>query len=85
MSEDGLADPIPGVYYGGSKDKVEYEQYPLTVLGQLLSLCMTSGIVSYPHASVTLQYFETAVRYVEFWRSKPGTVQPILEAMLDLR
>jgi len=85
LSEDGLAEPIPGVYYGGSKDKVDYEQYPLTPLGQLLTLCMTSGIVSYPHPSVTLQYFETAVRYVEFLQTRAGSMQPIFEAMLDQR
>ena len=85
MSDDGLAEPIAGVYYGGSKDKMDCEPYPLTPLGQLLWMCMQSGIASYPHPSVTLQYFETAVRYVDFWKSKPASVQPILEAMLDHR
>lgn len=86
MSEDGLAEPIPGVCYGtSSKEKIDCQQYPLTILGQLLTLCMTSGIVAYPHPGVSLQYFETAVRYVEFWKSKPGSVQPIYEAMLDQR
>ena len=85
VSEDGFAEPIPGVYYGGSKDKIDFQQFPLTPLGQLLTLCMTSGIASYPHPSVTLQYFETAVRYVEFWQSKPLAVQPMYDAMLDQR
>jgi exportin-T len=84
MGED-LSQPLPGVYYGGGGDKVDYDQFPLTPLGQLLNLCMTSGIVNYPHPSVTLQYFETAVRYVEFWRSKNGSIQPMFEAMLDQR
>lgn len=66
-------------------DKINYTQYPLTPLGQLLTLCMTSGIVNYPHPSVPLQYFEIAVRYAEFWRCKTGSVQPMLEAMLDQR
>ncbi len=85
MGEDSLAEPIPGVYYGTSENKVDYQQYPLTPLGHLLTLCTTSGIASYPHPSVTLQYFETAVRYIEFWRSKPATIRPMLEAMLDQR
>jgi exportin-T len=87
-STDGMEDlsqPLPGVYYGGEGAKIDYELFPLTPLGQLLSLCMSSGIVNYPHPSVTLQYFETAVRYVEFWKSKTGTIQPIFEAMLDQR
>jgi exportin-T len=79
------AQPLPGVYYGGKEEKIDYEQYPLTPLGQLLTLCMTSGIVAFPHPSVTLQYFETAVRYVDFWRSKAGSVKPMFEAMLDQR
>jgi exportin-T len=68
-----------------SKEKIDYSQYPLTPLGQLLTLCMTSGILTYPHPSVLLQYFETAVRYVEFWKSKPGSVQPVFQALLDQR
>lgn len=67
------------------REKIDYAAYPLSPLGQLLSLCMSSGIVSYPHASVTLQYFESAVRYVEFWKSRPGSIPPILEAIIDRR
>lgn len=80
-----LADPIPGVYYGGKSDKIDYEQYPLTLLGQLLDLCIRSNVVDFPHPSVTLQYFEIGVRYVDFWRSKPKSIQPMLQAMLDKR
>ena len=66
-------------------ETVDYSQYPLTPLGQLLVLCMTSGVSTYPHPSVTLQYFEICVRYADFWKSRPGTVQPVFEAMLDTR
>jgi exportin-T len=82
---DSLADPIPGVYYGGKSDKVDYDQYPLTLLGQLLDLCIQSNVAAFPHPSVTLQYFEIGVRYVDFWRSRPKTIQPMLQAMLDKR
>ena len=80
-SEDSIGDSIPGVYYGG-KDRIDYQQYPLTPLGQLLTRCMDSGIINYPHPAVTLQYLETALRYVEFWKSRPGAVQPVIEAMV---
>ncbi|KAI9638936.1 armadillo-type protein [Dioszegia hungarica] len=79
---DDLAEPIPGVYYGGKPDKIDYEQYPMTLLGKLLDLCIQSNVAAFPHPSVTLQYFEIAVRYVDFWRSKPKSIQPMLEAML---
>lgn len=84
MSEDALAEMRPGVYYGGSH-KFDYNSYPLTPLGSLLTLCQTVGIVNYPHPSVALMYFKIAVRYVEFWKAKEGTIQPMFEAMLDQR
>ncbi|KAL1411126.1 pre-tRNA nuclear export protein [Vanrija albida] len=65
--------------------KIDFEQYPLTPLGQLLTLCMTSGLSAYPHPSVPLQFFEIAVRYVDFWKIKQGAIQPMLEALLDSR
>ncbi len=67
------------------RDRIDYTQYPLTPLGQLLNLCMTVGVASFPHPSVPLQYFEIGVRYGDFWRSRPGSIQPMLEAMLDTR
>lgn len=85
MSDDQLAEPIPGVYYGYNGTKVDYDSYPLTPLGHLLALCVDSNIVSYPHPSVTLQFFEAVVRYVEFFRSKPKTIKPMFEALLDAR
>jgi exportin-T len=65
--------------------EIDYQQFPLTPLGQLLSLCIGSGVSAYPHPSVTLQYFEICVRYVDFWKSNAGSIQPVFEAMLDAR
>ena len=84
LNDDVLAETQPGVYYGG-RERIDYDQYPLTPLGQLLTLCMSSGVVKHPHPAVTLQYFELGVRYVDFWKSKPSSTQPIVEAMLDQR
>ncbi|KIR29357.1 exportin-T [Cryptococcus deuterogattii LA55] len=66
-----------------NNDRLEYEQFPLSPLGELLTRCMTSGISSYPHPSVTLQYFEIIVRYIEFWKAKPETLPGLFEALLD--
>lgn len=68
-----------------NKSEINYQQYPLTPLGQLLTLCIESGVASFPHPSVTLQYFEICVRYVDFWKSRSGSIQPVFEAMLDSR
>ncbi|ORX37714.1 tRNA binding protein [Kockovaella imperatae] len=76
-SDDGMID---GIYYGG-KERIDYTVYPLTPLGQLLLRCMESGIINYPHPGVMLQYFECTLRYVEFWKTRPGAVQPVIEAM----
>lgn len=84
FNEEALADIRPGVYYGGEY-KFDYSSYPLTPLGTLLNLCQTVGIVNYPHPSVPLMYFKIAVRYVEFWKAREGTIQPMFEAMLDQR
>ncbi|WVQ66052.1 uncharacterized protein L199_004230 [Kwoniella botswanensis] len=73
------------VDYGTAKENFDYDQYPLSPLGELLKRCMASGISTYPHPSVTLQYFEISVRYVEFWRYKPEAIQPMFEAILDNR
>jgi exportin-T len=83
----GRNTPIEGTNGGPASNKAEvnYQQFPLTTLGQLLTLCMESGVSSYPHPSVTLQYFEICVRYVEFWKARTGSIQPAFEAMLDTR
>jgi exportin-T len=65
--------------------KIDYEQFPLTPLGQLLTLCMSSGLAAYPHPSVQLLFFEISVRYIDFWKAKPGAIQPIFESLLDHR
>ncbi|KAK4688536.1 exportin-T, partial [Tremellales sp. Uapishka_1] len=85
ITPDMLSQQLPDVYYGGPREKINYEQYPLTPLGQILTACITSDVASYPHPSVPLQYFEIATRYNDFWKSKEGAIQPMLQAMLDAR
>ncbi|WVF68493.1 hypothetical protein IAT40_003260 [Kwoniella sp. CBS 6097] len=82
---EDISQPLPDLDYGDSKEKFDYEQYPLSPLGELLKRCMASGISAYPHPAVTLQYFECAVRYVEFWRYKREAIPPMFEAILDTR
>ncbi|WRT69690.1 uncharacterized protein IL334_006680 [Kwoniella shivajii] len=85
MSEGDFSQPTIDGNYGNARENFDYDQYPLSPLGELLKRCMASGISSYPHPSVTLQYFEISVRYVEFWRYKRETVPPMFEAILDAR
>jgi exportin-T len=67
------------------KPDVDYTTLPLTIQGELLVLCVQSGITNYPHPAVALQFFECATRYSEFFRVRPDVVQPTLAALLDAR
>lgn len=80
-----MSEPIPGVSYKGLTERISYDGFPLTPLGHLLTLCVDSGIASFPHPSVTLQFFESVARYAEFFRAKDKTIKPMFEALLDTR
>lgn len=40
-------------------------------------------IVTYPHAAVTLQFFEIVVRYHDFFKLCPEYISEILPSFLD--
>lgn len=44
-----------------------------------------SGISSYPHRTVVLQFFETVVRYSDFFKIRRECIMPVLESMADSR
>ncbi|KAL1668161.1 armadillo-type protein [Schizophyllum commune] len=63
----------------------DYSQYPLTAHGAVLFAMVQSGIVSYPHRAVSLQYFESVARYPDFFKVRKECIPPTLEAMIDSR
>ncbi|KAL1738251.1 hypothetical protein HDZ31DRAFT_21984, partial [Schizophyllum fasciatum] len=63
----------------------DYTQYPLTAHGEVLFAMVQSGIVSYPHRAVSLQYFESVARYPDFFKVRKECIPPTLEAMIDSR
>ncbi|KAJ7475824.1 armadillo-type protein [Mycena latifolia] len=70
------------------KDKrktIDYSQYPLTPLGEMMFALVQSNISSYPHRSVMLQFFETTSRFTEFFKVRNECIMPTLEAMIDAR
>jgi exportin-T len=83
LGESGRSTPVDPIV--DANGKIDYEQFPLTPLGQLLTLCTSSGLVTYPHPSVQLLFFEISVRYIDFWKVKPGAIRPIFESLLDSR
>ncbi|KAF9468102.1 armadillo-type protein [Collybia nuda] len=63
----------------------DYSEYPLTTHGEMLYALVQSGISSYPHRTVSLQYFETVARYTDFFKIRKECIIPTLEAMVDAR
>jgi len=51
----------------------------------MLYALVQSGISSYPHRTVSLQFFETVARYTDFFKVRKECVIPTLEAMVDAR
>ncbi|KAJ7903544.1 armadillo-type protein [Mycena olivaceomarginata] len=81
----------PLFYQGPALDRdkkkisIDYSEYPLTPHGEMLFALVQSNISSYPHRSVTLQFFETAARYPDFFKVRRECIMPTLEAMIDTR
>lgn len=56
-----------------------------SVLQDLMRTLVTSGVSSYNHTSVALEYFETVVRYEKFFAVEPVHIPDVLMAFLDHR
>jgi exportin-T len=70
------------------KDKrklTDYSEFALTAHGQMLYTLVQSRISSYPHHTVTLQFFETTTRYTDFFKVRKECIMPTLHAMVDQR
>ena len=68
-----------------AKATIDYATLPLTLQGELLVRTVQSNISSYPHPAVSLQFFECASRYAEFFKLRSDCVQPTLGSLLDGR
>ncbi|KAF8896374.1 armadillo-type protein [Infundibulicybe gibba] len=67
------------------RKSTDYSEYSLTTHGEMLFALVRSGISSYPHLSVALQFFETAARYTDFFKVRTDCIIPTLQAMIDAR
>jgi exportin-T len=70
---------------GVPKPVIDYSQFELTPLGQMLMLMIRSNVVSHPHVAASMQVFECVVRYPEFFKIRKECVAPVLEALIDIR
>ncbi|KAK4048624.1 pre-tRNA nuclear export protein [Microbotryomycetes sp. JL201] len=62
---------------------VDYTQYPLSALGDMMLRACRSKIVTHQHAAVSLQFFEVIGRYHDFFRLCPEYISGILPSFLD--
>jgi exportin-T len=67
------------------RKETDYSEYPLTTHGEMLVALVQSGISSYPHNTVIMQFFETVARYSDFFKVRKDCIMPTLEAMIDPR
>jgi exportin-T len=65
--------------------RIDYTQFPLSPLGEIMLRVAKSNITSWPHPSVPLQFFECAVRYHDFFQLVPDCIPNVLSAFLDQR
>ncbi|KAK4053974.1 pre-tRNA nuclear export protein [Microbotryomycetes sp. JL221] len=78
---------VPESEYVRSKKEVDYHinytQFPLSSLGDMMLRACRSKVVTHQHAAVSLQFFEIIVRYHDFFRLCPEYISGILPSFLD--
>lgn len=57
----------------------------VSILQDMMKLLMTSGVSCYQHPSVSLQFFETVIRYDKFFSLQPQFIPDVLMAFNDNR
>jgi exportin-T len=62
---------------------VNFNQFPLSPLGELMLRACRSKVAAHDHAAVNLMFFETVVRYSEFFKLCPEYIAGILPTFLD--
>lgn len=63
--------------------KIDYTQFPLSQLGEMMLRACRAKLVVYPHPAVSLQFFEVIVRYNDFFRLCPQYINELLPSFLD--
>ncbi|XP_069696804.1 exportin-T-like [Periplaneta americana] len=56
-----------------------------TVFRDMMHILVTCRVDAHPHPAVAVQFFETVVRYVNFFTLEPEKIPPVLAAFLDHR
>lgn len=67
------------------RKETDYSTFPLTTHGEMIYTLIQSGISAYPHRTVVMQFFETVVRYSDFFKVRKECILPTLQSMVDTR
>ncbi|GAA6024202.1 hypothetical protein JCM11491_001283 [Sporobolomyces phaffii] len=62
---------------------VNFNQFPLSPLGELMLRACRSKVATHDHPAVNLGFFETIVRYSEFFKLCPELIAELLPTFLD--
>ncbi|KPP56307.1 hypothetical protein Z043_126096, partial [Scleropages formosus] len=76
-----LGEALPasqGAHFSGDGAKA-------SALQDMMRMLVTCGVSEYQHTSVTLEFFETVVRYDKFFIVEPQHIPNVLMAFLDHR
>ncbi|EME49586.1 hypothetical protein DOTSEDRAFT_40772 [Dothistroma septosporum NZE10] len=69
---------------GGIYHKSKPTSEASTRLVEMMSTLVDSGLASYPHPAVQLQYMEICVRYVQFFEQNGTSIPKVLESFVAL-
>lgn len=50
---------------------------------EMMDKMVNSGLASYPHPAIQLQYMEICVRYVQYFEQNPGLIHKVLESFVN--
>ncbi|THH14212.1 hypothetical protein EW146_g6092 [Bondarzewia mesenterica] len=75
----------PAVVAKEKRKETDYSSFPLTVHGEMIFALIQSGISAYPNRTVVMQFFETVVRYGDFFKVRKECIVPTLESMVGAR
>ncbi|KAF8526317.1 ARM repeat-containing protein [Hysterangium stoloniferum] len=76
---------LPGSIVKEKRKTTDYSNYPLTPHGEMMFALVSSGISTFPHITVVMQFFETVARYADFFKVRKECVIPAIEALVDGR
>ncbi|KAF6021808.1 XPOT [Bugula neritina] len=80
-----LGEALPAQQNQHFRDDTKESQEKAEALKEMLKMIIMSEVSHHTHQAVTLQFFETVVRYEKFYHHQPECIPAVLSAFLDER